>query len=133
MNRSAVAFLGFSVLAFGATLVTTSIQERAHKQQMDKLNDVIDMAEKDMGIYDEKTARDTPALKRAMNMSQEARRRADESRHMIDSVTKMTEQMNDEMGYREMSQEELDEYRKSFEESDADKYNRKVDEYLRNQ
>lgn len=100
---------------------------------MDKLNDVIDMAEKDMGIYDEKTARDTPALKRAMNMSQEARRRADESRHMIDSVTKMTEQMNDEMGYREMSQEELDEYRKSFEESDADKYNRKVDEYLRNQ
>jgi ABC-type transporter Mla subunit MlaD len=106
MNRSAIAFLAFSVLAFGATLVTTTIQERAHTKQMQKLNDVIDEAEKDMGIYDDSTARSTPALKRAMNVSEEAQKRAEESKRLIDSVTTMTEQMNDEMGYREIGETE---------------------------
>lgn len=88
MNRIAIGFLVFSLLAFCATIVTTTMQERAYDQQMNRLDKTVEEAEKDLGIYDADSAKSTPSLKRAMRVSLEARERADESRKLLDSLAK---------------------------------------------
>ncbi len=116
MDRKMVLFLGFALVSFIGAMMTTGLQEKAYNTQMDRLNEAIDEAEKDMGIYDEETSRSTPAITRARNMSLEAQKRAEDMRARLDSLQKMD---MEEMGYGELSEEEVDDYRSSFDEEYA--------------
>ncbi|MCB9357768.1 MAG: hypothetical protein H6508_00995 [Calditrichaeota bacterium] len=96
MDRKGWTLLLFSLMALGATLLTTVFQEKAHKSQMNRLNSAVDEAEKDIGIYDEETSRQESALKRALNVSREAQARAHETQDLLDSLTRAN---NEAMGY----------------------------------
>lgn len=88
MDRKLVLLLTFSVISLIGVFLTTGLQEKAYDVQMDRLDSAVLQAEKEMGIYDEKLASTTPAIKRAIQLSREMKKQAEANQQLLDSLAR---------------------------------------------
>ena len=106
MSRPMIAFLAFAVLAVGATVLLTGLQEEAYNAQTEQVETAVDQAEKDLGTYDESTAKSKPAMKRVLDLNKAMRQKAADNQAVLDSLVEAELELD--MGYQASDSTEND-------------------------
>jgi len=88
MGRSVGAVIALAVLMLGGMFLWMSLQAKSVQTQTDRINQHLDMVEKDMGVYNPDSARATPVTKRALKVTREMQQRAEANRRLLDSLTR---------------------------------------------
>ncbi|MBL0061825.1 MAG: hypothetical protein IPP40_10200 [bacterium] len=91
-------FWAFAVLAVGATVLMTGLQEEAYTSQTEQLGTAVDQAEKDLGTYDESSAKAKPAMKRVFDLNKAMRQQAADNQSQLDSLLQAENELD--VGYQ---------------------------------
>ncbi|MBK6766547.1 MAG: hypothetical protein IPG71_09620 [bacterium] len=86
MSKTLIIIAGFSLLALGATVLTTGIEEKAYDSTMENLDAAVDEAERGLGVDSESPEKKKPAMKRAIELNKKMNARMAESQAMLDSL-----------------------------------------------